>query len=412
MNQDVSTLECSTTEPACTDPLEPRVYREIVATMALTGHKWDIQMGDTAVLAPYAMTISEGTWRTLVVQAEALAGELLDAEAEVAERPELWRYLGVPARLRDVLGRREPWTPSATRVMRFDFHPTAAGWRISEVNSDVPGGFNEASTFTALMEVQFRGLRAAGDPLAVLAKSLAKSVGPGQCAALLSAPGYLEDHQVVSGVSAKLREFGVQSVRTHPDHVLWRDGCAWVDMGGEAVEAGVVYRFFQAEWVTRLREGEWGGLFRGGRTPVCNPGMSALSESKRLPLIWPRLATPMPTWRTLLPRTRSPWRAAFDSSSPCIRKTAYCNTGDVVVSRAWSGSGRWLASMADSLLRPGSWIVQDQFQSAPIDGPEGPVHVCLGVYVIDGRAAGIYGRASRRPAIDFMAQDLAVLIRD
>ena len=32
------------------------------------------------------------------------------------------------------------------RLMRYDFHPTVGGgWAVSEVNSDVPGGFAEAS---------------------------------------------------------------------------------------------------------------------------------------------------------------------------------------------------------------------------------------------------------------------------
>ena len=38
------------------------------------------------------------------------------------------------------------------------------------------------------------------------------------------------------------------------------------------------------------------------------------------------------------------------------------------------------------------------------------IHACLGVYVIDGRAAGVYARVSRKPLIDGRAQDAAVLL--
>src|SRR5947207_3391973 len=36
-------------------------------------------------------------------------------------------------------------------LLGFDFHYTTQGWRISEANSDVPGGFSEASYFTGMM---------------------------------------------------------------------------------------------------------------------------------------------------------------------------------------------------------------------------------------------------------------------
>jgi hypothetical protein len=42
-------------------------------------------------------------------------------------------------------------TPAAARVLRFDFHWTDQGWKISEVNSDVPGGYCEASDLPRLM---------------------------------------------------------------------------------------------------------------------------------------------------------------------------------------------------------------------------------------------------------------------
>jgi hypothetical protein len=42
----------------------------------------------------------------------------------------------------------------------------------------------------------------------------------------------------------------------------------------------------------------------------------------------------------------------------------------------------------------------------------GARHCCLGVYTIDGRAAGIYGRMAPRPLIDDRAEDVAVLVED
>jgi hypothetical protein len=40
----------------------------------------------------------------------------------------------------------------------------------------------------------------------------------------------------------------------------------------------------------------------------------------------------------------------------------------------------------------------------------GPRHLCIGVFVIDGRASGFYGRLAAGPIIEKHAQDIAVLV--
>ena len=46
----------------------------------------------------------------------------------------------------------------------------------------------------------------------------------------------------------------------------------------------------------------------------------------------------------------------------------------------------------------------------PLDTPDGPQFPCIGVYTIDGAAAGIYGRLAPKPLIDGTARDVAVLV--
>jgi hypothetical protein len=73
-----------------------------------------------------------------------------------------------------------------------------------------------------------------------------------------------------------------------------------------------IVRFYQAEWLARLHcRAAWAPLFRGGHTPVANPGSAALAESKRLPLVFEDLKASMTTWRQLLPETRAPEDAPF-----------------------------------------------------------------------------------------------------
>jgi uncharacterized membrane protein YjfL (UPF0719 family) len=72
--------------------------------------------------------------------------------------------LGLPSPVRRALRayRSHGASSEAARLMRFDFHFSEEGWRISEVNCDVPGGLNEASGFPAIIESYYRWARAIG----------------------------------------------------------------------------------------------------------------------------------------------------------------------------------------------------------------------------------------------------------
>ncbi len=390
---------------ACTDPLPPARHRAIVRHMALEGCKWDPQIGDVATLADYAVVLSREEWTKIVAMTEALATELLAVESALTQRTDLWPQLGLPRRIRRALASDEPWTPTAARAMRFDFHPTAEGWTLSEVNSDVPGGYNEASLFTTLMAEEISGAQPAGDPLAALADALAQSCGSIRRVALVAAPGYADDQQVTAGLAAALRARGCETMLVGPAQVSWKDGYAQV---ADTLPVGTIFRFYQGEWLTRLSGDAWQPYFRGGLTPVCNPASAVLTESKRLPLLWEKLGVPVPTWRRHLPDSAAALRAL--SGDEWVLKGAYSNTGDAVLSRAWGARRGLVGALAEAVLRPHDWIAQRRFISQAIATPEGPRHLCLGVYVLDGAVTGIYARISSQLVIDYTAQDVAVLI--
>ena len=61
-------------------------------------------------------------------------------------------------------------------------------------------------------------------------------------------------------------------------------------------------------------------------------------------------------------------------------------------------------------LHPRDWIVQKRFESKPVSGREGEqFHLCVGVFTVDGKAAGFYGRISPYPRIDARAKDIPLL---
>ena len=379
----------------------------------LEGCKWDPQVGDVNTLASFPMVMSRRVWNEIARLAELLAAEATEAEAEIVNRSELLGRLGLPGALRRVLAGGAHLTPAAGRVIRFDFHLTTQGWKISEANSDVPGGYGEGSYFTRLMAAQYPRWRMAGDPAAVWCKAVASAAGTAGVIALLSAPGYMEDYQVTAFLAARLREAGCHTHLARPGQIVWRDGIAHLDTAWFRGPLRAIIRFYQAEWLSRLPVASgWRHFFRGGLTLVANPAVAVISESKRFPLVWNHLTTGLPTWRSLLPETRDPREVPWDSNEEWLLKTAFCNTGDTVSARAWLPSRKWWQVKWNARLFPGNWVAQRRFDSLPVSTPAGRRHVCVGVYTVNGKAAGAYTRLSERPLVDYTAVDAALLIEE
>jgi len=387
--------------------LDAKTFAAIRRRTILEGCKWDPQVEDVSTLARFPLIMRASIWKSLARSAELLATEAVAAESEILQKPKLLEGLGLPRRLLNVLRADEQVSPAALRVIRFDFHPTTAGWRISEANSDVPGGYSEGSFFTGLVNAEFPELRPAGNPGASFAEQLLRNTEGQGTVALMAAPGYMEDQQVISFLAKNIRERNCAATLCQPSQLEWRGGDAFLH--GDRVRALV--RFFQSEWLAKLQNSfGWRNYFRGGNTPLANPGSAIVTESKRFPLIWNELSTELPTWRALLPETRDPREVPWRADESWILKTAFCNTGDTVSIRALMKSCEWARAQWSARFFPNQWIAQRRFESVPIETPDGPRHVCVGVYTIDGRAAGAYCRLSPKPLIDFAATDVALLL--
>jgi glutathionylspermidine synthase len=386
---------------------------EIRRCMELRHCKWDAQVGDVAVLSKTPLLLGTASWNELSELAQRLFTETLAAESELLARPSLYARIGLPRRLASLFAAGRP-TPSAARVMRFDFHFTREGWKISEVNSDVPGGYTEATSFSRLVARQVPGARAAGDPTQALVEALVRRVGEGGTVALTSAPGHMEDHQVVAYLASSLRRAGLRAEVVSVQRLRWRHGHARLEgASGPALHVDAIVRFYQVEWLARLaKNADWTHLFVDGHTRVTNPGTAALTESKRFPLAWDELRTALPTWRQLLPETRALGDAPWQTDERWLLKSAYCNTGDTVSVRSAMTRASWWRRVVAARLQPSAWLAQRRFSVAPVHDSLGPQFPCIGVYVVDGVTAGAYARLTRGAVIDFSAQDAALLIYD
>ena len=161
--------------------------------------KWHLHVDDQDVLCPFPLVISESVWAQVSQLARSLASETLAAENELLQRVDLHERLGLPAALRQELRQIANSGPTLApvRVLRFDFHWTEEGWRISEANTDAAGGFIESSGVTRIFAEEYKDCQPTGDPAGVLGQSILQKLGPGKIVALMHMTIYSEDRQVM-----------------------------------------------------------------------------------------------------------------------------------------------------------------------------------------------------------------------
>jgi glutathionylspermidine synthase len=391
-------------------PLGEDAYRRIRRRAIFDCFKWDPQVEDTATLAPFPLILRAAAWRELAMLAEALAQETIAAEEELLERPDLHSALALPRRIRSALRQRSSPTTGAARLIRFDFHYTADGWRLSEANTDVPGGLNEASGFASLVAAAYPSVDVAGDVAREYARALLR-IAPNGYVGLVHATAYTDDHQVMAYIARYIEALGGRAALVSPAQVRWERGRAYVLGEAPKQAASVLARFFPAEWLEDLpRACTWERWFRGGMTPTSNPASALLCQSKRLPLVWDRVRTAMPTWRAMLPETRDPRDVPWRASDEWVLKPALGRVGEGIGMRGVTPAREWRQIARGARWRPRWWIAQRRFEAVPFAAAGETTYPCVGIYTIDGRAAGAYGRIANRPLVDWRARDIAVLV--
>lgn len=215
---------------------------------------------------------------------------------------------------------------------------------------------------------------------------------------------------MMSFLARRLEAVGLSVRLASAGHLRWVAGEARLEASWWRGPLDLIVRFFPAEWLHGLpRVTGWRHLFAGARTPLSNPATAILTQTKRFPLVWNELGTPLPTWRALLPETRDPRAVRSLESDEWVLKPALGRVGEGVGLRGVQDDQAPQRIMRSARWRPGSWIAQRRFQTTPMAAGDATVFPCLGVYTVDGRVAGAYGRVASVPLIDARAADAAVL---
>jgi len=376
--------------------------------------KWDPQCGDHAVLAKFPLLLDFSSVRELSLLAERLTLEALAAETEILQKPWLLKRLAIPRHIRKELQRDVPdRQPQHVRVMRFDFHFTTQGWQISEVNADVPGGYIEASSWNELLVPHYPGTASPVSATECYVDAICRRVAHGGLVALAHATVHSEDRQVMVHISRELERRGIRSCLTSPAHLRWENGNARLQSSFASEAPELIVRFSPAEWLPELSANrDWKGWFHESTTPLSNPGRALILQSKRFPLVWSDLETELRTWKSCLPVTRCPSEVRTLNDATNVLKPAFGRVGEGVGIPGVTGSKDYDEILLAARRHELQWIAQERFEVVPVACEEGKVFPCVGVYTVDGKMAGLYGRAARQPIVDPDALDVAILLRD
>jgi glutathionylspermidine synthase len=395
------------------DPLEPDAMEVVRRRTIFDCCKWDPQVEDVSVLCDFPLVLEHGPWQILAGWAEKLAAEVLAAERELIRKPDLQLQLGLSAPVRKALRQAAAKPPGdGVRVMRFDFDLTTDGWRISEANTDVPGGFIEASGFTRQVAAFYPKLQMAGDPAEAYAAAIAEKV-PRGVVALVHATAFTDDRQVMVYLSRAFDRQGLRTCLVSPADLRWNDGRARMETAWFQGPVDLVVRFFPAEWLPNLPSAcGWTHFYHDSRTMHSNPATAIVTQSKRFPLVWDKLETLLPIWRDLLPETCDPRQVDWENDKNWVLKPALGRVGEDVALRGIIEERNWNRIRREVRRHPEHWAAQRRFEAMPLANSRGTFYPAIGVFTVAGRSAGVYGRLASRPLIDALAQEVAVLISD
>jgi len=359
------------------------------------GYKWDLQAGEQSTITDKAILLDRQTADYLANTAVSLYHETVAMEHALKARIDLVKQTGISANMANALCACNYNPDKHIRLMRFDFHPTAKGWRISEVNSDVPAGYPEASILPNLAEKYFDGYSQYGNFGDVWAGRLAKLAPQGSTIAYLHDTHTVEDYQILHFLGDLMEQRGYSSIYTDPAQIKWSNN--------QATGIGAIMRYYPVEWLEFHKDTCWLN-FVNAATPSCNHPIALLAQSKRLPVIWDELGVNIPLWKALLPKTACATK--LRRKRGWILKPAFGRVGEGINIPGTISAEEGIEIVQAAKSQPTQWVAQKMFKSLPVSG----LHIVLGVFVVNGQFAGLFGRTSARPRIDADASEVPVLV--
>ena len=395
-------------------PIPNDMYNEYKLDVMLDCYKWDPQFCDNNTVAKYALVLSEKEHEELKLLTEKLIKETTEAENFLNKNLKYTKALEIPNKFRSDIKSMKNYNPDKhIRLMRFDFHPTLENkWAVSEVNSDVPGGFAEATLMNRksleyLSNENYYAI-SFGD---FLADAIKKKVRQEGRIMLVHCTSYSDDRQVMQFLGDKLSGMGYEVIYAAADQLKFENGKAISILNNREGEVDGIIRFSPLEWVADMKTKNWHGYF-DTETVSCNHPIALFAQTKRFPFVWDLLESKgidLSTWRELLPETLEVNDKKVDDKF--IYKPVYGRVGENISIKEACKDDEYKKILEDVKRHPKKYLAQKKFNSRPLTNEDGEeFHVCIGSYGVENSHAGYYARISRSPRIDSYAADIPVLI--
>lgn len=389
-------------------------YDEYRLDLIFNCYKWDPQFLDNNTVAKHVLVITKEEHEKLKQYTEKLDNETREAEKFLNNNLNIAKPLALPRQINKELKKMKNYDEvKHVRLMRYDFHPVVGDkWAISEVNSDVPGGFAEASLMPKraleLLNNNEYWYKNFGE---VLVNAIKEKVKPNGRIMMVHCTSYSDDRQVMQFLGDKLKSLGFEIIYAAADHLKFENNEAISVLDGNEGKIDGIFRFTPLEWLIGMKPKRWQGYF-DTITPSCNHPIAIFAQTKRFPLIWEDLeeaGISLSTWRELLPETIEV--NDVNDREGFIFKPACGRVGEKISIKEACVGDEYEKILKDVKKHPKQYLAQKRFDSKPLKSDEGEeFHVCLGSYAVDGKHAGYYARISRTPRIDSNAADIPVLI--
>lgn len=353
----------------------------------------------------------------IVSVVERLHRQILRARAEVIRRPQTDFLSGIDPWTRALLAREQQEAAASVEIARYDFFKDTAGrWNVSEINNDVPSGFNESSCLRDFVPDRPEWRAPAEDATRLFVDAvLARGV---RTLAMVYGTAYSEDLQVCLFLKDRLEARGCEVVLASPTHLRLHRGKAF--FWDRRVDA--VYRVYPMEWFSSLpNRSVWERLAAAG-IPVINPFSGIVSQHKSFfgllqrgmfsafePGEWDALRSYLPSTESFDPARVRNYR---DERDAWVLKPVFGRMGyDVTIGRLQTPE-KWEKKLAEAVKNAPVYCMQKYFDTAAVQFEAGSYFPCVGVYVIDGKFAGYFTRVSPTPLTTYEAIDVATVVKN
>ncbi len=381
-------------------------WRAIADRQALAGYT-NVWTGGLANFTLAAVGLTPAAWDELAHANLVIGHAVGRVLAHLDGRPELAGSLGIPGALAELVSRVQSprdWS----FLSRLDWARTTDGrWKLMEINSDTPAGLWEAGSVAR----EVAGLHGRVDSLndgfwpslaATWRRSTRSALGDGvdrPCTlGMVGSLGFAEDQDQLRAHEQAARaalprvdiEWGA------PEDILVRRRRAW--LRGRPLD--LLFRYYPLHWLARPRFEPLLELVRAGRLPLLPAAASLIPQSKAfLALLWELLDRDFfPPAEAASIRRHVP-RTALDprqlGRAPYVVKPYLEHEGLGVV------FSRDLTPRARRRVRRADVVYQERLDLTRVRLPVGTVagwrleerSLVFGVFLTDGRIAGVYTRA-------------------